>query len=147
MSHLRLQGSSSQRFFLNCLTVEDTDTMVLFELGEPLAQWHSITLVFVDHSTIRTEKSSKMQQYIKIYYSIFVWSSTCFGQHTTHDQEPKTALATSGLHTWKVVGRVVAGRCQAEYSACKPEAANAVLGSWWWAVCCPKLVELRIHMK
>jgi hypothetical protein len=27
-------------------------------------------------------------------------------------QEPKTALAASGLHTWKVVGRVVAGRCQ-----------------------------------
>jgi hypothetical protein len=27
-----------------------------------------------------------------------------------HNQEPKTALAASGLHTWKVVGRVVAGR-------------------------------------
>ena len=27
--------------------------------------------------------------------------------------EPKTALAASGLHTWKAVGHVVAGRCQA----------------------------------
>ena len=27
---------------------------------------------------------------------------------------PKTALTASGLHTWKVAGRVVAGRCQAE---------------------------------
>jgi len=27
-----------------------------------------------------------------------------------HNQKPKTALAASGLHTWKVVGRVVAGR-------------------------------------
>jgi hypothetical protein len=27
-----------------------------------------------------------------------------------HNQKPKTALAASGLHTWKVVGRVVVGR-------------------------------------
>jgi hypothetical protein len=26
----------------------------------------------------------------------------------------------------------------------KPEAASAVLGSWWWAVCYPKHVELHI---
>jgi hypothetical protein len=28
---------------------------------------------------------------------IFIWSSTCFGQHTAHHQEPKTALAASGF--------------------------------------------------
>jgi len=56
------------------------------------------------HSTIHTEKSNKMQQCIKIYYSIFIWRSTCFGQHTAHHQEPKTALAASGLRAWKVVG-------------------------------------------
>jgi len=33
----------------------------------------------------------------KFCYSIFIWSSTCFGQHTAHHQEPKTALAASGL--------------------------------------------------
>jgi len=33
----------------------------------------------------------------KFYYSIFIWSSTCFGRHTAHHQEPKTALAASGL--------------------------------------------------
>jgi hypothetical protein len=27
----------------------------------------------------------------------------------------------------------------------KPEAASAVLGSWWWAVCRPKHVELHIN--
>ena len=64
------------------------------------------------HGTIHTEKSNKIQQCIKIYYSIF----TCFGRHAVRHQEPKTALAASGLHTWKVVGRVVAGRCQAEYT-------------------------------
>jgi len=29
----------------------------------------------------------------------------------------------------------------------KPEAASAVLISWWWAVCRPKHVELHINMK
>jgi len=38
------------------------------------------------------------------------------------------------FHTWKVVGRVVGGRCQAQYEQQpstyeKPEAASAVLGS------------------
>jgi len=29
----------------------------------------------------------------------------------------------------------------------KPEAASAVLGSWWRAVCRPKHVELHINME
>jgi len=32
-----------------------------------------------------------MQQCIKIHF-IFVWSSTCFGRHTVHHQEPKTKI-------------------------------------------------------
>jgi len=40
----------------------------------------------------------------KFYYSIFIWSSTCFGWHIAHHQEPKTALAaSSGFYMWKVV--------------------------------------------
>jgi len=27
-----------------------------------------------------------MQQFIEIYYSMFIWSSTCFGRHTAHHQ-------------------------------------------------------------
>jgi len=38
-----------------------------------------------------------MQQYIKTYYSLFTWISTCFGRHTAHHQQPKTALAASGF--------------------------------------------------
>ena len=38
-----------------------------------------------------------MQQCIKIYYSMFILSPTCFGRHTAHRQELKTALAASGL--------------------------------------------------
>jgi len=33
----------------------------------------------------------------KFYYSLFKWSSTCFGEHTAHHQEPKTAQAASGF--------------------------------------------------
>jgi hypothetical protein len=29
----------------------------------------------------------------------------------------------------------------------KSQAANAVLGSWWWALCRPKHVEIHINME
>jgi len=64
----------------------------------------------------------------KFYYSIFIWTSTCFGRHTTHHQEPRTALAASGLKK-------------------KPEGASAVLCSWWWVVYSPKYVEHHINME
>jgi len=51
----------------------------------------------VHHSTIHTEKSKKMQQCIKIYYSVFIRSSTCFGRRTAHHQEPKALPAASGF--------------------------------------------------
>jgi hypothetical protein len=31
------------------------------------------------------------------FYFIYIWSSTCFGRHTAHHQEPKAALAASGF--------------------------------------------------
>jgi hypothetical protein len=52
----------------------------------------------------------------KFYYSIFIWSSTCFGRHTAHHQEPKTAIAASGFsyvegcwmcHLWTLSGTVL----------------------------------------
>jgi hypothetical protein len=51
----------------------------------------------VHHSTIHTEKSNKLQQCVKMYYSVFIWSSTCFGRHTAHHQDHRTALAASGF--------------------------------------------------
>ena len=35
--------------------------------------------------------------YQHFYYSIFIWSLTCFGRHTAYHQEPKTALVASGF--------------------------------------------------
>ena len=64
-------------------------------------------------------------------------------------------------YKYGITGRVVGGRCQAQYvpdnvhqlhvqqpsTYEKPEAASAGLGSWWWAVCRPKHVELHINME
>jgi hypothetical protein len=65
----------------------------------------------VRHSTIHTEKSNKMQQCIKIYYSIFIWSSTCFGRLVAVQQPDAQQPSTYA----------------------KPKTASAVLSSWWWA--------------
>ena len=100
----------------------------------------------------------------KFYYSLFIWSSTCFGRHTTHHQEPKSALAASGFSyvqgCWMCSWLTLSGtydvrhmRCQAHTLSGtyvpdndhqlhvlqpstyeKPVAASAGLGSWWWAV-------------
>ena len=90
----------------------------------------------------------------KIYYSLFIWGSTHFGLHTAHHQEPKTALAASGFshgegcwtcRCWTLNVRQLHGQQTPTYA--KPEAASAVLGSWWWAVCSPKHARLHINMK
>ena len=49
------------------------------------------------HSIIHTEIANKLQQCIKIYYSMFIRGPTCFGRHTAHHQELRTALAASGF--------------------------------------------------
>jgi len=35
-----------------------------------------------------------MQQCIRIYYSMFIWSSTCFERHTAHHQELKNCTSS-----------------------------------------------------
>ena len=52
----------------------------------------SLTLCFIKKNPTRCNNVSKF-----FYYSIFIWSSTCFRRHTAHYQEPKTALAASGF--------------------------------------------------
>jgi hypothetical protein len=71
--------------------------MVYFYRSRPLA----VTWARRIHSTpfntvIRTENPTRCHSVSK-FYSIFIWSSTCFWRHTAHHQEPKTALAASGF--------------------------------------------------
>ena len=49
----------------------------------------------VHHSTIHKENPTSCNSVSKFYYSIFIWSSTCFGRHSAQHQEPKTVLAVS----------------------------------------------------
>jgi len=50
----------------------------------------------VHHSIIHIENPTRCHSVSKFYF-IFIWSSTCFGRHTAHHQEPKTALVASGF--------------------------------------------------
>jgi len=43
----------------------------------------------------KTQQDATVYQNFIIPY--FIWSSTCFGRHTAHHQEPKTAQTPSGF--------------------------------------------------
>ena len=103
----------------------------------------------VHHSIIHKENPTRCNSVSKFYF-ICIWSSTRFGRHTAHHQEPKTALAASGfayvesLLDVQLLGAVSVQQLHAQQPStyAKPEAASAVLGSWWSAVCRPKHIEL-----
>jgi hypothetical protein len=48
------------------------------------------------HSIIYKENPTRCNSVSKFYF-IFMWSSACFGRHTAHHQEPKTALGAFGI--------------------------------------------------
>jgi len=75
----------------------------------------------VHHSIIHIENPTRCNCVSKFYFIyIYIWSSTCFGRHTAHHQEPKLHWQPLVLHTWRVVGHVVAVRCQVEYERVHP---------------------------
>ena len=68
------------------------------------------------HSTIHKEKSNKMQQPIKIFIIQYLHET----QYVSGDTPPiirslKLHWQSLVFHKWKVVGRVVGRRCQAQY--------------------------------
>jgi hypothetical protein len=72
----------------------------------------------VHHRTIHKEKSNKMQQSIKYFIIPYLYEV----QHVSRDTPPiirslKLHWQPLIFHTWKVVGRAVGGRCQAQYCA------------------------------
>ena len=60
-----------------------------------------LDLMFVDPCIIVRLLQWKPQQDATVYQNFiipyFKWSSTCFGRHTVHHQEPRTAQAASGF--------------------------------------------------
>ena len=88
--------------------------------------------VYIPIFVIHTEIENKMQQCIKIYYFMFIRSSTCFGRYTAHHQELKTPLAASGFAYVKgcwTLGLLDADSVQQPFMYAKPEAASGVLSS------------------
>jgi len=80
----------------------------------------------------------------------------------THRPSSGAQNCTSSLWFWireRLLDVVVAGRRQLSLTAAsnhnvqqpftyaKPEAASAVLSSWWWGLCRPKHVELYINIE
>jgi hypothetical protein len=163
---------------------------------EPKTAMAASGFAYVEGRTCRWWMSGILCKKSKFCYSIFIWSSTFFGRHTAHHKEPKTALTASGFtyvegfwtcNWWTLSGTVCAWQrppathptqsSTFEKSAAasavfrllmmgsvspdnvqqlqiqqsspfeKPAAASAVLGSWWWAVCRAKHVELHINME
>jgi len=73
---------------------------------------------------------------VSSFYFKFIWSSTCFGWHTAHHQEPITALAAfgfayvEGCWTCSCWTQSARPRTQHDYhhdTKVKPEAATAVI--------------------
>jgi hypothetical protein len=72
----------------------------VLQLGILLVVYASVVYCqskWIKRIEIHTEIANTMQQCIKIYYFMFIWSSTCFGRRTAHHQELKSALAASGF--------------------------------------------------
>jgi hypothetical protein len=67
------------------------------------------------HGTIHKEKSNKMQQCVKIFIIPYLYEA----QHVSGDTPPiikslKLHWQPLVFHTWKLFGRVVGGRCEAQ---------------------------------
>jgi hypothetical protein len=100
------------------------------------------------------KKFNKIQQFIKLCISAYLYEA----QRASGNTPPiiRNLNCTSSLwfcirerllDVWLLdVVRVQQPHIQQPYTHAKPEAASAVLDSWWWAVCCPKHVELHINM-
>jgi len=88
------------------------------KIGGQIRRQRPNYLMFVDPCIIVQfikKNPTRCNNVSKFYYLIFIWSSTCFGRHTAHHQEPKSALAASGFayvegcwtcSWWTLSGRV-----------------------------------------
>ena len=84
------------------LIVMCNDTFLLhsYRISQFCYSRESQYLTFVDPCIIVQlikKNPTRCNNVSKFYYSIFKWNSACFGRHTAHRQEPKTALAASGF--------------------------------------------------
>ena len=55
--------------------------------------------------SLTLSNTSSVYNSVSKFYFKFIWSSTCFGRHTAHHQEPKLHRQPLVLHTWRVAGQ------------------------------------------
>ena len=126
--------------------------------------WHKTPID--QHSLVVLAMVQSLKAYHHLILKNVFYLKACMVYRTTH-----LPIAFCGCLTWSVtlrrlgvfenrVLRKILGSKAAEvtdnvhhlhvqhpFTYEKPEAANAVLGPWWWAVCHPKHVELHINME
>ena len=83
-------------------------------------------------TTIRKEKSNKMQQWIKLFIIPYLYEV----QHVSGDTPPiirslKLHWQSLVFHAWKAVGRVVGGHCQAHCAWQRPPTTRPTTFHAW----------------
>jgi hypothetical protein len=101
----------------------------------------------VHHSKIHKEKSSKMQQCIKILlFRIYMKLSMFRATHPPIIRSLKLHWQPLVFHTWKVVGRVVGGR-SATFHVCKTRGCQCSFKLLMMGDVSPEHVGLYINME
>jgi hypothetical protein len=87
----------------------------IFAVIAALPTFPNISPVSGYGKTTRIENPTRCHS-VSTFYFILIWSSTCFGRHTAIIRSLKLHYQSLVLHKWRVVGHVVAERCQEEWS-------------------------------
>jgi hypothetical protein len=112
-----------------CIIIQLYDPCIIVQLYDPciiVVIWsvhHSTVIWSVHLGTILTEQPNNMKQCIKILLFLILNKA----QHVSGDTPPI-------IRSLKLCKQPVVLR----------NTICTVLGSWWWAVCCPKHVELHL---
>ena len=120
---INIRGYNRSLFIPCAKFMDKKDVRTLFKLSKLVCD--NVYMSCIKKNSTRCNNVSKF------YYSIFIWSSTCFGRHTVHHQEPKTALAASGFSYVKGCWMCRGGRCQEQCAWQRPPTTRPTTFHVW----------------
>jgi hypothetical protein len=94
-----LNSPKTDHWHIKCTYIVPMMPETVSDRWEQLYSEWCMSVVFVDLCII-VQFTKKVQRDATMYQNFiipFVWSLICFGRHTAHHQEPKTALRASGF--------------------------------------------------
>jgi len=94
------------------------------------------------------EITNKIQPCYRIYYSNVYWKLSMFREAYRSSSGAPNCICSLWF-TYTCGDRPLSSldlTTAVTICVCKPEAANTVWSSWWWAVCLSKHVELSINV-